>query len=70
MRALIAPAYVVPERYEIAEVPKPEIKDPHDILVQVQAAGVNPHDVKQAKGMMKIAEKLEYALPPISSFDL
>jgi NADPH:quinone reductase-like Zn-dependent oxidoreductase len=49
----VAPKYCTPEGYEIAELPKPEIKDPHDILVKVYAASINPHDVKEAKGMMK-----------------
>jgi NADPH:quinone reductase-like Zn-dependent oxidoreductase len=70
MRALIAPAYVTPDKYEIVELLKAEIKGPRHVLVQVHAASINPHDVKQAKGMMKILEKLEYNIPLVSAFDL
>jgi NADPH:quinone reductase-like Zn-dependent oxidoreductase len=37
-----------------------EINDPRDVLVRIHAASVNPHDVKEARGMKKIVQKLEY----------
>jgi len=53
MQALIAPKYCTPDKYEIAELPKPEIKDLHDVLVKIYVASINPHDVKEAKGLMR-----------------
>jgi NADPH:quinone reductase-like Zn-dependent oxidoreductase len=60
MHALVASKYCTPDGYEIAELPKVEIKDPRDVLVRIHAASINPHDVKEARGMKKIVQKLEY----------
>lgn len=41
---MIAPGSV--EQLELNQIPTPEITDPHQILVEIQAAGVNPIDTK------------------------
>jgi NADPH:quinone reductase-like Zn-dependent oxidoreductase len=54
MQALFAPKYCTPDEYEVVELPMPEIKDLHEVLVRVFAASINPHDDKEAKGQMKM----------------
>jgi hypothetical protein len=58
MRVLVAPSYCTPEKYDVIELQRPAIKEPHEVLVEVHAASINPRDVKQAKGLMKIMENI------------
>lgn len=41
-----------PDRLKLCELPKPVLK-PDEVLIQVEAAGVNPSDVKNVQGVMK-----------------
>ncbi|KAF9890450.1 hypothetical protein FE257_005855 [Aspergillus nanangensis] len=50
-------SYAKPSDYQLLEFPRPEIKDPQDVLIQVHAASVNPVDLKKAEGVFKVALK-------------
>ncbi|HDM8297434.1 zinc-binding dehydrogenase [Yersinia enterocolitica] len=51
MQAIVMTAVGGPEVLELKSVPRPEIEDPHHILVRVMAAGVNPADLRVRKRM-------------------
>ena len=53
MKAIRYTAFGGPEVIELAEVGKPGITDPYDVLVRVKATAVNPLDVKVRSGMMQ-----------------
>jgi NADPH:quinone reductase-like Zn-dependent oxidoreductase len=59
MQAIIAPSYCDPSKYDLAQIPRPAIADPNEVLIQVHAASVNPVDVKVASGLFKLAVKDE-----------
>ncbi|KAL2843277.1 chaperonin 10-like protein [Aspergillus pseudodeflectus] len=46
-----------PSEYQLLEFPRPEIRDPTDVLIKVHAASVNPVDLKKADGIFKMALK-------------
>jgi len=53
MRAVLMTAVGGPDVLELAEVPEPQIKDEHDVLVRLRAAGINPVDYKlRAHGLI------------------
>lgn len=52
MKTLILRRYGGPEHIEFADTPRP-VPNPHEILVQVHAAGLNPIDYMIAKGTFK-----------------
>src|SRR5690349_11681006 len=45
MKAMVVREWGGPERLELAEMPKP-VPAPHEVLVRVRAASVNPVDYK------------------------
>jgi len=53
MKAAFISRYGGPEVLEIGEQPRPDF-GPHDLLVQVKAAGVNPVDYKVRNGAAKV----------------
>ena len=53
MRSLATKQYGKPEGYEILDLPKPEAKDPDDVLIKVHAASINPVDIHVATGFAK-----------------
>ncbi|RHZ59239.1 NADP-dependent oxidoreductase [Aspergillus thermomutatus] len=57
MLSINIPTYAKPSGYELSELPKPQIQDPQDVLIKVNAASVNPIDVKKADGILKLALK-------------
>jgi NADPH:quinone reductase-like Zn-dependent oxidoreductase len=57
MRAIALPAYCKPDKYDIGTIPVPKIKKPHEILIKVHAASINPIDVKMASGIGKLIHK-------------
>lgn len=65
MKALVYAAYGPPEVLEIKEVPKPT-PGSHDLLIQVQAAGLNPVDYKLRRGDFRANQ----TLPIIPGFDV
>lgn len=50
MRALALHRFGNPETYDIATVPTPKITQPDEVLIKVEAASINPVDVKLANG--------------------
>lgn len=65
MNAIITESYSEPSGYQIARIPSPVISDPSELIIQVNAASVNPIDVKKAAGVLKAALKDEYVRPII-----
>ncbi|KOS08240.1 hypothetical protein AM493_06725 [Flavobacterium akiainvivens] len=51
MQALVMTAVGGPEVLQMQSVPSPIIKEPHEILIRVMAAGVNPADFRVRKRM-------------------
>ena len=51
MKALVMTAIGGPEVLQVQSVPCPVIREPHEILVRVMAAGVNPADYRVRKRM-------------------
>ncbi|KAI8985113.1 chaperonin 10-like protein [Pilobolus umbonatus] len=46
----------IKEAFEFSKrVPMPQIKSPHDVLVRIMAAGINPVELKTATGNIKMA---------------
>ncbi len=50
MRAVLMTAVGGPEVLRVAELPEPEIRADHDVLVRLRAAGINPVDCKLRSG--------------------
>lgn len=50
------------------DLPKPELKDPKDVIIAVHAGSVNPIDVKYAGGAMKmvVSDSYVFASVPIA----
>ena len=51
MKAILIKSVGDPEVLEIDDIPKPEIDDDDEVLVQIKAAGVNPIDTKLRAGL-------------------
>ena len=64
MRAMTITAFGGPEVLKIQDVPEPE-RRPHDILIRVHAAGLNPVDTKIRSGAHG-----ELPLPLIPGYDV
>lgn len=67
MKAARIHAYGGPEEFRVEEAPRP-IPGPHDVLIEVRAAAVNPVDCKMRSGYMRAF--LRYSLPLIMGLDL
>ena len=67
MKAFIVERYGKTGGVRLGEVPEPELRD-DEVLVQVQAAGVNPLDSKIKSGEFKLV--LPYRLPLILGHDV
>ena len=52
MKAATIHAYGGPEVFRIEELPTPPVR-PHDVLVGVRAAGINPVDCKIRRGVQR-----------------
>jgi NADPH2:quinone reductase len=50
MRAVLMTAVGGPDVLKLADVPDPEITEPHDVRVRLRAAGINPVDYKLRAG--------------------
>ncbi|KAH8678907.1 chaperonin 10-like protein [Tricladium varicosporioides] len=68
MRALAAKTYGLPTKYEILDLPTPQITKPNQVLIKVHAASMNPVDVAIANGEFNIAIKVP--TPVKIGFDL
>ncbi|VUC32860.1 unnamed protein product [Clonostachys rosea] len=53
MRSLATKQYGKPNGFEILDLPKPEIKNPDDVLIKVKATSINPIDLHVANGLGK-----------------
>jgi alcohol dehydrogenase len=67
MRAFVLTKYGGPGAAELREVPRPS-PGPQEVLVRVQAAGLNPVDYKIRNGMLKVVQR--YKLPTVMGNDL
>ena len=67
MRAFVLTRYGGPESAELRDVPKPE-PGPGEVLVKVQAAGLNPVDYKTREGMLRVINR--YSLPVVMGNEL
>lgn len=67
MKAIQYKAFGGPEVIELVEVPTPEIKNGHEVLIKVKAASINPFDVKVRSGFMQKMRPIE--LPYIPGLD-
>jgi NADPH:quinone reductase-like Zn-dependent oxidoreductase len=61
MRAAQFDAYGAPEVLHVAEVPRPE-PGPGQLLVRVEAAGINPHDLFTRSGTLKLISGRKFPL--------
>jgi NADPH:quinone reductase-like Zn-dependent oxidoreductase len=53
MKAIQYNAFGNSDVIEVVEIPKPEIKNENEVLIQVRAASVNPLDIKLRSGSMQ-----------------
>lgn len=53
MRSLCLDGYCEPSEYEISEIPTPQISSPHQVLIRVHAASINPGEIGVAAGKLK-----------------
>ena len=53
MKAIQYNAFGNSEVIEVVEIPKPEIKDENEVLIQVKAASINPLDIKLRNGYLQ-----------------
>ncbi|KAI1500140.1 alcohol dehydrogenase [Biscogniauxia marginata] len=54
MRALVAPRYCPPSKFELRDIPLPAITKPEDVLIKVHAAGMQSADMMRARGAPRI----------------
>src|SRR2546421_628932 len=66
MRAIAIDAYGGQERLQVMDLPIPEV-GPDDVLIRVQAAGVNPADVNFREG--RYAQMMPLSFPAIMGSD-
>jgi NADPH2:quinone reductase len=66
MRAIAIDAYGGPERLQLMDLPMPQI-GPDDMLIRVQAAGVNPADISIREG--RNAQRMPLNFPAIMGSD-
>lgn len=69
MRALIMDAPGGPEVLQVREIARPRIEKPHDVLVKVIAAGVNPADWQNRKSGERHDPRAETGTPTILGID-
>ncbi|OKL55941.1 hypothetical protein UA08_08620 [Talaromyces atroroseus] len=64
MNSLAIERYGKPEEYNNLSLPIPRVTAPDDVLIQVQAASINPVDVQLAAGTMKMiwSEQFPYKI--------
>jgi NADPH:quinone reductase-like Zn-dependent oxidoreductase len=55
MQSINISSYTDPSRYQLSELPKPELGSADDVIIKVHAASINPIDVKRTAGALKMA---------------
>ncbi|TGO49208.1 hypothetical protein BCON_0217g00090 [Botryotinia convoluta] len=68
MRALALSKFGKPDTYDIGTIPTPKITHENDILIKVEAASVNPIDVKMAGGYAKMMFDVKF--PYLMGYDV
>ena len=53
MRSLCLDGYCKPSEYEVLEILTPEIISPHQVLIKVHAASINPGEIAIATGSFR-----------------
>ena len=64
MKAIQYKAFGNSEVIEVVEIPKPEIKNENEVLIQVKAASVNPLDIKLRSGSMQQVRPISLPFVP------
>jgi NADPH:quinone reductase-like Zn-dependent oxidoreductase len=67
MRAAVIYNYGGPDEFRIEDMPQPVIR-PHEVLIQVKAASINPIDWKQRRGSHRIFLKAKF--PLVTGYDV
>ena len=67
MKAAVINQYGPPEVLQISDIPEPVI-EPHEVLVKVMAAAINPVDWKQRQGWHKLFLKAHF--PVVLGYDI
>ncbi|KAK9240250.1 chaperonin 10-like protein [Lipomyces kononenkoae] len=68
IKAVTFNTYTKPSGYVLADLPKPAIERPEDVLIKVHAASINPVDVKRAFGILRIFDPEKF--PARIGYDL
>jgi NADPH:quinone reductase-like Zn-dependent oxidoreductase len=55
MQCVIAPEYTDPTNFKLSRLPIPQIQDSTEVQFRVDAASINPIDIKKASGQLKRA---------------
>uniref|UniRef100_A0A2D3UM03 Related to oxidoreductase n=1 Tax=Ramularia collo-cygni TaxID=112498 RepID=A0A2D3UM03_9PEZI len=63
MRSLVSPQFGEPSIYELRDGEMPNVKKPTEILIKVEAASINAHDVIMASGRTKAIQVLPLPYP-------
>ncbi len=61
MKAAFIKNYGEDEKMHVGEVPKPQV-EPHDVLIHIKAASINPIDFKLKAGLLKFLRKNSFPL--------
>ena len=64
MKAIQYKAFGNSDVIEVVEIPAPEIKNEHDVLIKVKAASVNPLDFKIRMGYMQKMRPVQLPFTP------
>ncbi|KAK9324813.1 chaperonin 10-like protein [Lipomyces orientalis] len=68
IKAVTFNKYTKPNGFVLADLPKPTIERPEDVLIKVYAASINPVDVKRAFGILRIFDPEKF--PARIGYDL
>jgi NADPH:quinone reductase-like Zn-dependent oxidoreductase len=60
MRSLVATKFSKPDKWEIIELPVPEIREPDDVLLKVYVSSIQTGDTMMAKGSTNFLAKPPY----------
>ncbi|KAK9494403.1 chaperonin 10-like protein [Lipomyces doorenjongii] len=68
IKAVTFNKYTKPDGFVLADLPKPTIERPEDVLIKVYAASINPVDVKRGNGTLRIFDPEKF--PARIGYDL
>lgn len=55
MRSLAVRSYGKPAKYEVLDLPIPEIQEPNDVQVKIHAASIKTGDTQRVLGAFRLA---------------